>query len=138
MFWHLYQIHTFNNNPNDDILQCELHCKRAFFNDKNIIKLFEIFYLSYYFAQLNLVFIADSHTGFCSGLHWKHQLNLRSSYWSCSVTKTVFKNFSNFTGKHVSRSSRPWVPVKKVFLNISQNSQENTSPRVSFLIKLWA
>ena len=28
--------------------------------------------------------------------------------------------------------------VKKVFLEISQNSQENTCPRVSFLIKLQA
>ena len=29
-------------------------------------------------------------------------------------------------------------PVKKVFLEISQNSQENTCARVSFLIKLEA
>ena len=28
--------------------------------------------------------------------------------------------------------------VKKMFVNISQNSQENTSSRVSFLIKLQA
>ena len=28
--------------------------------------------------------------------------------------------------------------VKKVFLEISQNSQENTCARASFLIKLWA
>ena len=27
--------------------------------------------------------------------------------------------------------------VKKVFLEISQNSQENTCARVSFLIKIW-
>ena len=30
------------------------------------------------------------------------------------------------------------VPCKKVFLEISQNSQENTCARVSFLIKLQA
>ena len=37
-----------------------------------------------------------------------------------------------------SRSSRPEVFCKKVFLKISQNSQENTCARVSFLIKrLW-
>ena len=29
-----------------------------------------------------------------------------------------------------------WFSVKKVFLEISQNSQENTCARVSFLIKL--
>ena len=36
------------------------------------------------------------------------------------------------------RSSRPEVFCKKVFLEISQNSQENTCARVSFLIKLQA
>ena len=52
--------------------------------------------------------------------------------------KTVLKNFAIFTGKHLyfSRSSRPEVFCKKVFLGISQNSQENTCARVSFLIKL--
>ena len=33
------------------------------------------------------------------------------------------------------RSNRPEVLVKKVLLEISQNSQENTCPRVSFLMK---
>ena len=36
------------------------------------------------------------------------------------------------------RSSCPDVFCKKVFLEISQNSQENTCARVSFLIKLQA
>ena len=36
------------------------------------------------------------------------------------------------------RSSHPDVFCKKVFLEISQNSQENTCARVSFLIKLQA
>ena len=31
-----------------------------------------------------------------------------------------------------------WCSVKKLFLEISQNSQENTCARVSFLIKLQA
>ena len=35
-----------------------------------------------------------------------------------------------------SRSSRPVVFCEKVFLRISQNSQENTCARASFLIKL--
>ena len=40
----------------------------------------------------------------------------------------------------VQRSSRSELFCKKVFVEISQNSQENTSARVSFLIKLraWA
>ena len=43
------------------------------------------------FLQLNMVFIADSGTGFCSGLLWKYELNLRSSSSSCSVTKVFWK-----------------------------------------------
>ena len=42
------------------------------------------------FFQLNLVFIADSRTGFCFGHLWKRELNLRSIHWSCSVKKDVF------------------------------------------------
>ena len=38
----------------------------------------------------------------------------------------------------IQRSSRPELFCKKVFVEISQNSQENTSARVSFLIKLQA
>ena len=40
--------------------------------------------------------------------------------------------------KYGIRSSRPEVFSKKMFLKISQNSQENTSARVPFLIKLQA
>ena len=36
------------------------------------------------------------------------------------------------------KSSRPEVFCKKMFLEISQNSQENTRARVSFLVKLQA
>ena len=28
-------------------------------------------------------------------------LSLRSSHWRCSIEKDVFKNFANFTGKHL-------------------------------------
>ena len=59
-----------------------------------------------YFFQVNLVFIADHHTGFCSELLRKHDLILRSSPWNSSV--------------------------KKVFLEILQISQENTCVEVSF------
>ena len=65
-----------------------------------------IFAVANTFFQLNLVFIADSCTGFCLGLLWKHELYLRSSHWSCSV--------------------------KKVFLEILQISQENTCVKASF------
>ena len=67
---------------------------------------FWIFVAANTFSQLNMVFIADSCTGFCSGVFWKHELNLRSSHWSCSV--------------------------KKVFLENLQISQENNCVEVSF------
>ena len=44
----------------------------------------------------------------------------------------LFAVFSNYRSSH-QRSS-----VKKVLLEISQNSQENTCAKVSFLIKLQA
>ena len=40
--------------------------------------------------------------------------------------------------QYYHRSSHQRYSVKMVFLEISQNSQENTSARVSFLIKLQA
>ena len=54
---------------------------------------FWIFVAENTFLQLNFVFIADNCTNFCPRLLWKHELNLRSSHWSCSVKKAVFRNF---------------------------------------------
>ena len=45
-------------------------------------------------------------------------------------------NISNYFG--VSEAATRGVLLKKVFLEISQDSQENTCARVSFLIKLQA
>ena len=67
---------------------------------------FWIFVAADTFLQMNMVFIADSRTGFCSGVLWKYQLNHRSSHRSCSV--------------------------KKVFLENLQISQENTCVEVCF------
>ena len=53
---------------------------------------------SKYFFQLNLVFIADGRTGFCSELHWKHELNLRSSHGNSSIKGSSYK-FSAFHRK---------------------------------------
>ena len=57
------------------------------------------------FFQLNLVFIADINVGFCSEPFLKYGLNLRYSHW-------------NFF-------------IKKVFLEISRFSKENTCVAVS-------
>ena len=56
---------------------------------------------SKYFFQLNLVFIADSHTCFCAELLWRHELNVRSSHRNSSVKKGVFRNFASFTGRQL-------------------------------------
>ena len=50
-------------------------------------------------------------------------------YGSFKTQKPLFSDF---------RSSRPDVFCEKVFLEISQNSQESTCARVSSLIKLQA
>ena len=62
---------------------------------------FCIFAAANIFFQLNLVFIADSRTGFCPELLWKHELNFRSSHWNSSVQKGFLRNSANLTGKHL-------------------------------------
>ena len=57
------------------------------------------------------------------------------------ATASVFRTMSNMYDRRFLwkyRSSRPEMFFKKVFLEISQNSQKNTCARVYFLIKLQA
>ena len=61
---------------------------------------------SKYLFQINLVCIGDSRIGFCPGLLWKQELNLRSSHCSCSIKKGLLRNFVNFTGKLKSLFNR--------------------------------
>ena len=68
--------------------------------------------------------------------HFEKHLRTTASYF-------MNKNRNNSSKKikingNICRSSRPEVFCKKVFLKISQNSQENTCTRASFLIKLQA
>ena len=56
-----------------------------------------------------------------------------SAYFLKSAMKTSFKSFLSHCRSRYQRWS-----VKKSFLEILQNSQENTCARVSFLIKLQA
>ena len=64
-------------------------------------------------------------------------LNLQNNYTNRKImnvlTKRTEANLKKLTETVAQRCS-----VKKVFLDISQNSQENTSARVSFLIKLFS
>ena len=65
---------------------------------------------------------------------------------SCGFFSIFLTNFKwrqclifNFDGVRTwYRSSHRRCPVEKMFLKISQNSQENTCARVSFMIKLQA
>ena len=76
----------------------------------------------YYFLEKNIF----------SSIHF-----LGNTNWSYVIV--TFHNREIWHDYNVSyRGSRPEVLCKKVFLEISQNSQENTSARVSFLIKLQA
>ena len=64
--------------------------------------------------------------------HGKH----RSSRQEMLGKKSILRNFVKFTGKPEAVVRR--CPIEKVFLKISQKSQENTCGRASFLIKLHA
>ena len=81
---------------------CAGPCRPSF--TEQLSWLLQHFRGSKYFFQVNLVFIADRHTGFCPELLRKHDLNLRSSH-------ELF--------------------CKKVFLEILQMSQE--TPVLKFL-----
>ena len=61
---------------------------------------------------------------------WSHllQKSLTENFIFCAVSTVMFPGCSEAVVRRCS--------VEKVFLKISQNSQENTSARVSFLIKL--
>ena len=56
---------------------------------------------SKYLFQLNLVCIGDNRIGFCPGLLWKQELNLRSSHCSFPIKKMVLGNVVKFTEKHL-------------------------------------
>ena len=83
---------------------CAGPCRPSF--TEHLSWLLQHFRGSKFFFQVNLVSIADCHTGFYAELLWKHDLNLRGSHWNSSV--------------------------KTVFLEISQISQKNTCVEVSF------
>ena len=57
-----------------------------------------------------------------------------------SKNPKLFHNLQNFKDfwKLLTEALTHWCSVKKVFLEISQNPQENTCARISFLIKLQA
>ena len=68
-------------------------------------------------------------------LGWKFFYILRVSVWIRSVGLRDSQNSLNHKQESIEAVVQR-CSVKKVFLKISQNSQENTCTRVSFLIKL--
>ena len=58
--------------------------------------------------------------------------------FSVTCVKNFLCNVVGFTILHLSEAATGGVLLEKVFLEISQNSQESTSGKVSFLVKLQA
>ena len=57
-------------------------------------------------------------------------------FYSFSVKEFLIVHSNNLVYKNNPEAATGGVLCKKLFLEISQNSQENTCARVSFLIKL--
>ena len=57
-------------------------------------------------------------------------------FYSFSVKEFLIVHSNNLVSKNNPEAATRSVLCKKLFLEISQNSQENTCTRVSFLIKL--
>ena len=121
LFWHLYQTHTFSNDLNDgEMITSHLMFEQCFIKQLFMIKISykkhatwqNHFVIAKFrklrFFQLNLVFIADSRTGLCSGLLSKYELNVRSSHWSCSVKKVFLRILQ--IQNHRERGGRPPYP----------------------------
>ena len=84
---------------------------------------------------------------------WKKKSCLKALAWLHLVIKNYMSSVSNLMLRHHYKGATSWsihdyickrqkqlpeVFCKKVFLEISQNSQENTCARISFLTKrLW-
>ena len=66
------------------------------------------------------------------------ETNLRSSRHSVLWCNICSDKAPSYTVDPTFRSSQRSWSIKKVFLKISQNSQQNTCAKVSFLIKLQA
>ena len=82
---------------------------------------FVIIRIQIYFSKIQLPTMSDS--------------SLLSSVASLSSSDSL-DSFSNFDKQNHTEAVAWRCSVKKVFLEISQNSQENVCARVSFLIKL--
>ena len=69
----------------------------------------------------------------------KKKSSIKDFFSKCDQIRSFLRIWSHLLKKSLMENFIFWaVSVKKVFLEISQNSQENTCARVSFLIKLQA
>ena len=81
---------------------------------------------------------------FSTAFYKNWQNDLIDTCWTFFICKRPIKNFQNQTSQSkIKISSKSWsccleVFCRKMYLKISQNSQEDTCARVSFLIKLHA
>ena len=98
---HLYQSLLFNKAV--DLRAATLLKKR----------LWHRCFLADFVKVLRIYFLQNKHFRTTASLRifWKHELNIRSSHWSCSVKKGVLKNFANFTEKHLCWSFQLYQKV---------------------------
>ena len=117
---------------------------RGFRGQKNLLLNFSLFYNDFsFFNVLALIFVIKLLSGsgyipcFICSIFWLHFRALRSFLVRLSID--VFDFYSvRLTLARVTEAATRGVLCKKVFLEISQNSEENICARVSFLIKLQA
>ena len=63
---------------------------------------------------------------------------MKEQVLSCEFCEILKEQIFSKTPWKNDKNSHPYVFCENLFLKISQNSQENTCARVSFLIKLLA
>ena len=82
------------------------------------------------YCSLRMMMQAHLHVGFCTKRFYSYKKLLQSN----TIFVGIPSLFIIFPWYFIYKSSRPEFSVKKLFLEISQNSQENTCARVSGLV----
>ena len=90
--------------------------------------------LTYQALRMHAILSFCTYVGLIKKEIWAWLSQCRSRHSELFCKKGVLRNLPKFTEKHLCQSQS--CSVKKVFLEISQNSQENTCARVSFLNKV--
>ena len=126
----------------------KLNCGQNHIKFSNFIKLFQTFHLAKYLVfgatvRFILIKVKWFSVLFCKFFVWCYTNWKKSKHSFGSIFSNQLEGISScFTAKsryyiiRLQKQALGGVLSKKVFLKISQNSQENTCARLSFLIKL--